>query len=59
MCIDWATFQACVEHGHPGNPGAKTDEKAIDKRIWGLASAIQDVIAASVPQGSTPVCYCR
>jgi hypothetical protein len=47
--IDWASFQACLEHRFPGNP-VVNDEEAIDKCVVELTSAIQEAKAASAPK---------
>jgi hypothetical protein len=47
--MDWAAFQACLEHRLPGNP-VVVDEEAIDKCREELTSAIQEATAASAPR---------
>jgi hypothetical protein len=50
--IDWAAFQACLEHTLPGNP-VVVDEEAIDKCLEDLTSSIHEAKAASVPRRRT------
>jgi hypothetical protein len=47
--VDWAAFQACLEHILPGNP-LVVDEEAIDKCLEELTSAIHEATAASHPR---------
>jgi hypothetical protein len=47
--MEWAEFQACLEHRRPGNP-AVVDEEAIDKCLEELTSAIHEATAASAPR---------
>jgi hypothetical protein len=51
--MDWAEFQACVEHTLPGNP-VVFDEEAIDKCLEELTSAIHEATAASAPRRQPP-----
>jgi hypothetical protein len=51
--IDWAAFQACFDGRLPGNP-VVNDEKAIDKCVDELISAINEATAASVPKRRPP-----
>jgi hypothetical protein len=47
--MDWAAFQACLEHRLPGNP-VVVDGEAIDKCLEELTSAIHDATAALAPR---------
>jgi hypothetical protein len=47
--MDWAAFQACIEHRLPGNP-VVVDEEAIDKCLEELTSAIHEATAISAPR---------
>jgi hypothetical protein len=44
--MDWAAFQACLEHRLPGNP-VVVEEEAVDKCLEELTSAIHEASAAS------------
>jgi hypothetical protein len=44
--MDWAAFQACLEHRLPGNP-VVVDEEEIDMFPEELTSAIHEATAAS------------
>jgi hypothetical protein len=46
--MDWAAFQACLEHRLPGNPEV-VDEEEIEKCLEELTSAIHEATAASAP----------
>jgi hypothetical protein len=47
--MDWAAFQACLEHRLPGNP-VVVDEEEIGKCLEELTSAIHEATAASAPR---------
>jgi hypothetical protein len=47
--MDWAAFQACLDHRLPGNP-VVVDEEAIDKCLEELTSAIHEATAVSAPR---------
>jgi hypothetical protein len=48
--MDWAAFQACLEHRLPENPVVVDDEEAIDKCLQELTSAIHEATAESAPR---------
>jgi hypothetical protein len=47
--MDWAAFQACLEHRLPGN-SVVVDDEAIDKGLEELTSATHEATSASAPR---------
>jgi hypothetical protein len=47
--MDWAAWQACLEHRLPENP-VVVDEEVIDKCLEELTSAIHEATARSAPR---------
>jgi hypothetical protein len=47
--MDWAAFQACLDDRLPENP-VVNDEKAIDKCVEELTSAVQEATTVSAPK---------
>jgi hypothetical protein len=46
--MDWAAFQACLEHSLPGSP-VVVDEEPIDNFLEELTNAVSEATAASAP----------